>query len=232
MYRLSLWLNLQPGGVSAMKKGFTMVEIIMAIGLVTVMSGAILAQYIRYNQQRTAQTTAERLAQVFAEARTNAEGGKIDCNICGGVNNICDNQNDAVFLGWRVSMITAHGANGYEIEGECFDSSHGTLTFMNRTEQFPTTALISSPNGTQVLFKPLNGGTDLTSSMYLSVQGSDGTQSGFYVTPAGEIISVPNGTYTCMVPGTKMCLPAHCGGSYSHNYPSGGTCPSGFLCCN
>lgn len=189
-----------------MKKGVTLIEMVVAMALITALTGVVMSQFRTYNQKQTTGMAAERLQQVFKEAKTNALVGKKDCSAlaCGGLDGTCNEENDINLTGWWV-RLNPGGINGYTIEGEC-----GGITFMTRTETFPSNVVISSPWGsdTEVLFKPLNGGTDLGADMYIRATGDDGGIIEFSVTPGGELVPPqPTPTPTTPPPPTNTPVP-------------------------
>jgi Tfp pilus assembly major pilin PilA len=199
-------------------QGFTLIEVMVAVGLTTAISGILMAQYRNYNRQQATKGAAERLEQVYNEAKTNALSGKKDCYVCGGADQTCNEVGDAGLDGWRVSVNSGGVTNGYKIEGICSYSSANVQVFMTRTEQFPSNVTISThfSSPSTVTFKPLNGGTDLARNIYMQVAGSSGGPEQFMVTAAGEIVPwapTPIPAATCSSSGGKcvavgqICFP-------------------------
>lgn len=273
-----------------MRKGFTLIEIVVAVSLMTAMSGVMMAQYNQYNRRQTIESVTDRMAQVFTEAKVNALSGKKDCYVCGGTDYQCNNQNDNPLLGWRVQINPPGVTRGYRIQGICTDISGAEVPFMIREQQFPDNVDISTLSETEVTFYPLNGGTDLNESLYVTVTGNSGETSEFMVSQGGEVVPplptntptlvptttstpvptptpsscssvggkcVPQsdacypqatvsgtcaagykcvavaaqcGNYTCGGTPLVSCRNISCSGGYAP-YPSGGTCPSGWVCC-
>jgi prepilin-type N-terminal cleavage/methylation domain-containing protein len=178
-----------------MRKGFTLVEIVVAVSLMTAMSGVMMAQYSQFNRRQSVNMATDRIAQVMAEARVNAQSGKKDCYVCGGAAHDCNNNSDdSILNGWRVSINPTPGpgnvppgvTNGYRIEGIC-----GTTSFFVRDQQFPNNVVISTQGGVRaVTFLPVNGGTNLNypNLLYVDVDAANGSSSdGFMVSEEGEI---------------------------------------------
>lgn len=247
---------MQFSGFKFMKKGFTLIEIVVAVSLMTAMSGVLMAQYTQYNRSQSVNMATDRIAQVMAEARVNALSGKKDCYVCGGAQYDCNNSNDDTLLsGWRVSINPTPGpgnvppgiTNGYRIEGIC-----GTNSFFVRDQQFPNNVIISASGVAKaVTFLPVNEGTDLVypNLLYVDVDSTNGSNSdGFMVSEKGEVtIQVPTPTNTPIpspsvtptrtptpTPVTCTGLGGKCVPTTNWCYPNtgvpGGVCSSGNRC--
>ncbi len=121
-----------------MKKAYTLLEIVLAIGLTVVMSGSAIAAYVKYNRSQMVNSAYQEIMNVFREARTNAMTGKMDCNQCD-----CDGSGaHPAFNGWMVyidcSKKHTNGNNnvGYEIEGECQGPPGSPPMFGYRSKYF------------------------------------------------------------------------------------------------
>jgi len=174
--------------------GLTLIEMIIAVALLATLTGTIIAKYNDFGKIQTATAVWNRMQQVFKEAKTNALSGKKDCAVCGGADGTCNEESDSRLLGWRVN-INPGGVNGYSIEGLCNNPADPTspFTFMQRTEVFPDNATISVitagpiPVDVNILFKPLNGGTNRTSNLNLRVTDASGNYNSILVDTDGEV---------------------------------------------
>lgn len=107
-----------------MKKAFTLVELLVTIGLITILTSVVLARFNDYSKKQKAVNAAERIRQVIIEAKTNNLAKKINENVCG--------NNKLEF--WEVAF--SQNPAGYTIQGYCNNVS-GTLTpFFTRQETF------------------------------------------------------------------------------------------------
>jgi Tfp pilus assembly protein FimT len=158
-----------------MKKGISLVEIVLAIGVSIIMIGMVTAGYINNNKSQQVVAAAARLEQVVKEARSNAAAHKIDCSVCG-----CTGTGDTPLTGWKVTI----NGTGYQLQGIC-----GALPpFMTRSEILPGVKIVTQ-NSASVTFKPYGQGTDINKNMTIKTSQPDGSQmQSFLVTPEGEII--------------------------------------------
>jgi Tfp pilus assembly major pilin PilA len=168
--------------MSKAKRGITLIEIVLAIGLTVVMAGFVVAGYNNYNKNQKVITVAARLMQVFKTAKSNALAHKINCDVCGGVDGTCNGFDDYPLTGWSVSIIPGTVNPGYRIDGIC-----GGGYFMTKIETFPGVE-IEVQNGPVVIFNTNGQGTNLVQNMVVSVSqiGMVGPTT-FTITPAGEI---------------------------------------------
>ena len=109
------------------RRGFTLLELVVAMGLVVVMAGVVVAGFRNYSRQQGVRTTQARVRQLYQQARSQATSGKMDCAACGGADLKCDGLDDAIFMGWRVRVV---GGNQMALEGAC-----GTATFGSSCQQ-------------------------------------------------------------------------------------------------
>jgi prepilin-type N-terminal cleavage/methylation domain-containing protein len=165
-----------------MKRGFTLIEVVLVIGLLAIMSGLTLAGYAKYNQKQKAVTAAARIKQVFKEAKSDAAAHKIDCEVCGGIDKTCDGNNDTPLTGWNVTITSP---TSYRIRGIC---GAAAIFFMSRSEVFEGVT-ISTVGSNNVTFKPGGQGTNLpVASMSVTVRQSNGTNpQTFTIFRSGEI---------------------------------------------
>jgi Tfp pilus assembly protein FimT len=169
--------------MSKAKRGITLIEIVLAIGLTVTMSGFVMAGYINYNKNQNVIAVAARLKQVFKAAKSNAMAHKIDCNVCGGADGTCNGINDIPLTGWSVTIVNPGTVNpGYRIEGVC-----GGVNFMSKTETFSGVG-VGVLRGPGVIFKTNGQGTSLVQSMIVTVSQIGGAgPNTFTITTAGEI---------------------------------------------
>jgi type II secretory pathway pseudopilin PulG len=160
------------------RRAFTLFEIVIAIGLMAVVTGISVAGYRSYNRRQTVTAVARRIRQVMNEAKANATAVRMDCDICGNdgtgaaTDHFCDGRNDRVFQGWRVQFILAGmgwTSGSYSWNGMC-----GGQAFMSSNESLPANIRIRVTSATPVLFKPGGGGTDLLANLTVNVRwGTD-----------------------------------------------------------
>ncbi len=134
-----------------MKRAFTLIEILIAVGLMTILMSVMLARFNNYAKNQKAITAAERIRQVIIEAKTNMVARKIDCSVCGGADKMCNNSPDDTPLDyWQVSFSTPDPAS-YTILGNCGGVGKD---FFIRTESFPGVNLVVTLTGGYIRFLP------------------------------------------------------------------------------
>ena len=145
-----------------MRRGFTIVELIVSFGVIAILIGTGVSISQQAQRRQAVIQTAEGLSAAMKTARENALAGKKDTIACGA----------ALLDGWRVVVL----ANGYRLEGVCGSA------FFSKTKNY-TGGIINSPTPT-VLFKPLALGA--SPATIITVSGS-GVSQAVQVTASGEV---------------------------------------------
>lgn len=154
--------------------GFTYVEIMVVIGIITILTSFGLVGYTRFNKKQSLQQTAETVKTKIRDVENKALVG--EKTLKGG---ICDG---LPLNYWRFSVFST---TTYRINGSCgsTDTAFGQQDFV-----LPADLVFTSAVGTAVIFKPMAQGT--TSSINIDFvirQPTTGTISTIRVTPSGEI---------------------------------------------
>lgn len=173
-----------------MKKAFSLVELLVVLGIVAILAGIGFASTLRSNEQKKITESAETIRQYFMQAKSYAQAGKKDCSACGATGGVCGN-GDNPMLGWRVTINTASPPE-FEMHGECAIVAAPTPTPFFRTGQkkVPTRVTVTGP--VDVLFKPRNEGTNLAVDVTITINSTMTllTQKSFVVKTSGEITAI------------------------------------------
>ncbi|OGC99115.1 hypothetical protein A3H89_05070 [Candidatus Amesbacteria bacterium RIFCSPLOWO2_02_FULL_48_11] len=160
-----------------MKRGFTLLELVVVITLIALVSGYVMVNFGRSARVQADKAAGEQLEQALRQAKSNATAGKKeDCNVCPeppetcagrglmclGADNLCATRDDPGLLGWGVTL----DMNGRTVvlDGWCSDGVNN-INFTNRPAvKLPGEASLSLsdslPSGTRVMFKSLGQGME------------------------------------------------------------------------
>lgn len=168
-----------------MKKGFTLVEMLVVLGVISIVAGIGLANLRNRNKDERVVESAENLRQAFLQAKSQAQSGKKNCAACGAAGGVCG-AGDSSLLGWRVTLYAAPVS--YEIKGECGNVLAPTPTpfFPGGVKYLPVGVTLTTGGGNTMVFRGGGLGTDLTAPMTVTVSASGITRA-FTVQVNGEI---------------------------------------------
>ena len=159
------------------KKGFTLVEVLVAMVLGLVIMGFGASSFRNTVQRQPVVQSAEKVNQVLQQARSYALAGRKDCGICGCTGLLADRP----LIGWEVAMTSS----SYTLRGLCGTNPLAPTPFYTSgVQSLPTGVVMTTNPGTAVLFKPLGNGTNLNSD-YSVVATMPGV--------AAQIVSVSSG---------------------------------------
>jgi len=173
-----------------MKKGFTLVEMLVSLGLVAMLAGIGFASTLRSNAQKEVTESAEMIRQSFMQAKSMAQAGKKDCTVCGATGGVCGN-GDTPLVGWRTTIVAGTPVT-MEIHGECGTVIPYTQFFASGSKSFPSRVTLTLTGSGNVVFYPLNKGTNLgsTTTVRLSSTITGLTSKTFTISRQGEISSI------------------------------------------
>jgi prepilin-type N-terminal cleavage/methylation domain-containing protein len=171
-----------------MKNGFTLLEILLSMSLITGMLGVVMVNYRQANNKQAVQGAINRFRQTVETAKSNAMNGKKDTNICG------SGVSARPLDGWAVSFT----ANSYSLFGVC-DVPGRRVKFpaVVHAIVLPSGINIGSSStlpqidaiGRAVEFRPIGQGTNLVvPAVTFTISGTGGTGQ-VQVTRKGEISS-------------------------------------------
>jgi prepilin-type N-terminal cleavage/methylation domain-containing protein len=149
-----------------MKKGFTLVELLLSIAIILGISGIGVVSYVKYNERETLRQAALVLKSDLRNAQSKAISGEKNQTICG---------NDNKLLGWCASTnpgggTPAIGQSLYEYYGVCGNVSGGTANVTPfpgsaenenrfRLPAFVTVSVASHQPNPQIWFTPTDSHT-------------------------------------------------------------------------
>jgi prepilin-type N-terminal cleavage/methylation domain-containing protein len=164
-----------------MRQGFTLIELVIVLGLVVVMTGMIVPSFMKANQLQKVVTEKDKLKETYIQARDNALSGKNSC--APGVG----------FLGWRVVVVSPN----IRVEGICGNGNYPAVgsTFSTRSDTVLTGITVAFTNlgapANGVLFRPGGQGIypPLSSATLITVRVSDthGNSRNFTISGFGNI---------------------------------------------
>ena len=123
-------------------KGFTFIELIIVVFVLLLFTGLTIANYGNFNEEKKLEDELKRLSSVLHLARTKAVAADADPNLPA-----C-----ADFKGYYATISAA----SYKLERSCAGTP-------DEVQTYSLPANIISKTTLQILFKPLNAGTDLPS---------------------------------------------------------------------
>lgn len=167
-----------------MRRGFTLFEILLALGLLTIMTGLIVPTYLRTGRIQTVRAATEKIKQAYIQARDGALSGKKDTGVCGA----------NPLQGWMV-QVTSGTPYTLLVQGVCSTNDYpGAYTaFFTRSENLPTGITVNFstglPNGIlfrpggQGIYPPLSGGSTIT----VTIADASGNSGVFTINSYGGI---------------------------------------------
>ena len=133
------------------RKGFTLIELIVVIFIISLFAGLSIANYGAFNEEKKLDDEVKRLSATLYLARSKASSADADPDIC------------EDFRGFWVRLDTSTPSS-YTSERDCngtFDST--------QTHALTSNVTIGAPI-TNVFFKSLNAGTNLSSALTIKVK--------------------------------------------------------------
>lgn len=148
-------------------KGFTLIEILVAITILLILSSIGVSNFTTYNDTQSLRQTSLTLKNRLRQIQGKALAGEKPAGCTG-------------LQGWRMTFTTST----YTTEVAC---TSGAVTSSRTTETVPV-GLIFSPVPSTITFSVVTGATNLTSVQSLNLaQAGSGKQYTIGVGPRGEI---------------------------------------------
>lgn len=137
--------------------GFTFIELLIVVMIISAFSGLSLAYYNNFNKASKLDTEANKLLQTLELAKKKATARDIE-----GYESHCGYASDPenIFNGYKVEITT----NGYSIKIECTTST-GTYENTVYSYSFLNTAKVITNTTTSILFTPAAGQVTLTEDL-------------------------------------------------------------------
>lgn len=176
------------------KSGVTLIEIIIVMGLMALVTLAVVTNYSGSTRRQTVVGAAEEIRTAFFQARANAASGRKDCGTCGAAGGVCGT-GDSPLQGWEVNVSTTTNPVAYTVRGVCSPLPYPTgvpTPFLTKSESLPTGVTVTVAGGVMpVLFRPVGGGLypplPAAGAMTLTFSDAYGNSSTVSVNGAGEV---------------------------------------------
>ncbi len=97
---------------------FTLIELLISVGIITLLLGASFAGFARLNQRQTLISAGQNLKNIIRDAQNRAVNGEFDCTKCD-----CTGETETGFSGWYVDFTTK------SIYGKCTAEKFGDKNF-------------------------------------------------------------------------------------------------------
>ncbi len=137
--------------------GFTLIELIVSLGVIAMVTGIILAGYSRFNQRQNLISAGQNLKSILEDAKSRTAVSEIDCRVCGG----CTPSASSNFNGWYVDFVAK------KIYGKCGDNIFTEKSF-GLPENIKITPYITPPTGLLFNYSP-SGISSITPNQDLSI---------------------------------------------------------------
>lgn len=159
--------------------GFTLIEILVAIGILAILMALSISGYSSLNQRQTLLSAGQTMKNIIRDAQSRAYSGELDCSI-GACD--CTVGSASSLKGWYVDFV------GKQIYGECQTALGPTITIMPKAFVLPTEVTVV-PHATppdRLLFQSYPPSADKQATVCLSQNGVTGNYS-IYINNAGQI---------------------------------------------
>ncbi|MDO8488077.1 MAG: type II secretion system protein [bacterium] len=131
-----------------MSKGFTLIEILIAMAIMVVLAAGGATISLRASRRKSVETTTDKMISLLRLAKSNSQASKVGT---------CTTN----FQGWQVNINSTSVA----LQLVCGASTSDTQTFT-----YPT-GVTASPSPTVILFKRLGAGTNLAGDAIIEISG-------------------------------------------------------------
>lgn len=153
--------------------GFTLIELVVSLGVVVLLMGVTLASFARLQQRQSLTNAGASLKNVMRDSQSRSFTGEIDCSVCN-----CDAPVGQLFSGWYVDISKS------EFYGDCSGNEYSNRSYSLPAEII-VTPYITPP--TRILFKSNPPGVDQAAIICLSHPNLTGQYYSIIIEPGGEI---------------------------------------------
>lgn len=161
-----------PKGSSIKRKGYTLIEVLVAITIIGIIFGLGLLNFRDFSRRQSLSSFARRVKGDLSLARENAVSGEKP------LDDFCNPPNTLNGYDFRVVSD-----NNYVLEAVC---SGGNVEI--KSVVLPDGLSISAPAENPIIFKVLSAGTNLSAEAVITLnQQSTGKTLNVYVTQSGEV---------------------------------------------
>lgn len=150
------------------RTGFTLIELIIVIFVILLFAGMSLAYYGGFNEDKKLFDEVKKVEATLYLARSKSSAADADPALC------------TDFRGYRLYITNAQT---YSLQRNC-GGTYGLI----QQETLPSTIRITSTTPQQILFKPLNTGTDLVAITSIVIKSTIANRCvNIQVTPLGVV---------------------------------------------
>lgn len=167
------------------RSAFTLIELLISVGIVSILLGVSFAGYASLNQRQTLISAGQTVKSILRDAQSRAISNEVDCSVCS-----CVPSGSNVFSGWTVDFFAK------EIYGQCGASNFSNKQF-NLSPDIVITPHITPP--TIILFKKYPPGAAQKASLCVSHTNLSST---YYIVRVNEtgVVTDDGGLLTTCTP--------------------------------
>lgn len=161
-------------------KGFTLIEILVAMAITVILASGTYVGFSRFNRQQNLNIARDTLYNNLSEARSNAMSQVITrCTI------------DQTLEGYQISFNASSTPHSYTTQEVCRNLSSGNLAPPQnvKTVILPPNVIFGSLSGTPVMFSVLSGSVASLATITLRFVGAGGPTRTVTVNNSGVISS-------------------------------------------
>ncbi|KKS96695.1 MAG: hypothetical protein UV73_C0009G0046 [Candidatus Gottesmanbacteria bacterium GW2011_GWA2_43_14] len=151
-------------------EGFTIIEIVVTIGIILVLLGISFSGYATVSRRQKLTTSGQNLKNMLRDVQSRAYNGEVDCSVCD-----CDVDSQVFFEGWLVDF------NNREFFGSC----NGNQYLLTKLGIDPEVNISANPWVTRFSDDP--PGIDEDSVICLYLDDLPGRFYGINISRSGDI---------------------------------------------
>lgn len=166
-----------------MKNGFTLIEVLISVTVVSFLLGISFAGYARLDQRQRLISAGQTVKNILRDAQSRAVNGEIDCSVCG-----CSPTDISSSVGWYVDFSTR------QMYGQC-----GVTTFSSKSFDISSSIAITAhiTPAAKLLFRNFPPGPDQKATICLSDPNMANTYYSVVVKTSGDVGDSGGLTGTC-----------------------------------
>ena len=157
-----------------MKKGYTLIELLVIVTIIGILTVIGISSYNDFNQRRMAKKAVQDLRFYISLVASKAMNNEKDCSVgsCGGDTDGCSGElSEKTLDGWYIDFSDLPD-DPPKIYGECGGTAFPTPVISLTGLSDISISLNPSPPDDRIQFYPLGEGTDLPSPLTISVDSS------------------------------------------------------------
>lgn len=156
-----------------MKSGFTLIEVLISITVISILLGISFAGYARLDQRQRLVSAGQTVKNVIRDAQSRVVNGEINCSVCD-----CSVGGSSQSTGWYVDFSTR------SIYGQC-----GVTTFTEKSFSVSTDIAITAhiTPATRLLFRSFPPGAAQKATICLSDPNMSNTYYSIAVSTSGNV---------------------------------------------